>query len=112
MQARFGGRRWGVLERGVSRPPYRDADKRSDWSVSGDRARPGTGAPDAKSGAVVENSRTKCYTFAMTTAESPRTFKTAWFSKAARKALIADKELCDAIDQVRKGQCDLSLIHI
>lgn len=35
-----------------------------------------------------------------------RTFKTAWFSKAARKALIADKELCDAIEQVRKGQCD------
>src|SRR3546814_4247558 len=25
MQARFGGRRWGVLERGASRPPYRDA---------------------------------------------------------------------------------------
>lgn len=42
----------------------------------------------------------------MTTAESPRTFKTAWFSKAARKALIADQELCDAIEQVRKGQCD------
>ena len=36
----------------------------------------------------------------------PRTFKTAWFSKAARKALIADKELCDAIEQVRNGQCD------
>ena len=38
--------------------------------------------------------------------DQPRTFKTAWFSKAARKALIADKELCDAIEQVRKGQCD------
>ena len=37
---------------------------------------------------------------------APRTFKTAWFSKAARKALIADKELCAAIEQVRKGQCD------
>ena len=36
----------------------------------------------------------------------PRTFKTAWFSKAARKALIGNKELCDAIEQVRKGQCD------
>lgn len=35
-----------------------------------------------------------------------RTFKTAWFSKAARKALITDKELCDAIEQVWKGQCD------
>ena len=42
----------------------------------------------------------------MTTAEASRTFKTAWFSKAARKALIADQELCDAIEQVRKGQCD------
>ncbi len=42
----------------------------------------------------------------MTEGDQPRTFKTAWFSKAARKALIADKELCDAIDQVRKGQCD------
>lgn len=37
--------------------------------------------------------------------DRPRTFKTKWFSKAARKALIADKELCDAIEQVRKGQC-------
>ena len=42
----------------------------------------------------------------MTTVEAPRTFKTAWFSKAARKALIADQELCDAIEQVRIGQCD------
>lgn len=42
----------------------------------------------------------------MTNGGTPRTFKTAWFSKAARKALIADKELCDAIEQVRKGQCD------
>lgn len=37
---------------------------------------------------------------------APRTFKTAWFSKAARKALIADEELCDAMEQVRKGQAD------
>ena len=42
----------------------------------------------------------------MTNGGAPRTFKTAWFSKAARKALIADKELCDAIEQVRNGQCD------
>lgn len=42
----------------------------------------------------------------MTNGGEPRTFKTAWFSKAARKALIGDKELCDAIEQVRKGQCD------
>ena len=42
----------------------------------------------------------------MTNGGEPRTFKTAWFSKAARKALVGDKELCDAIEQVRKGQCD------
>ena len=36
----------------------------------------------------------------------PRTFKTAWFSKAARKARIADDELCKAIEQVRQGQAD------
>lgn len=38
--------------------------------------------------------------------ETPRTFKTAWFSKAAGKALITDTELCEAIEQVRKGQVD------
>lgn len=35
-----------------------------------------------------------------------RVFKTAWFAKAARKARIADSELCDAIAQVQKGQAD------
>jgi len=30
-----------------------------------------------------------------------RTFKTAWFAKAARKAHITDEELCSAIQQVR-----------
>lgn len=38
--------------------------------------------------------------------ESPRTFKTAWFAKAARKARIADAELCAAVEQVRLGQAD------
>ena len=38
--------------------------------------------------------------------DSPRTFKTAWFAKAARKARIADAELCAAIKQVRLGQAD------
>jgi hypothetical protein len=42
----------------------------------------------------------------MATAEPPRTFKTAWFSKAARKARITDEALCEAIDQVRQGQAD------
>ena len=35
-----------------------------------------------------------------------RTFKTAWFSKAARKARIGDGELCEAISEVMKGQAD------
>jgi hypothetical protein len=35
-----------------------------------------------------------------------RVFKTAWFSKAALKALIFDAELCVAIRQVELGQAD------
>lgn len=35
-----------------------------------------------------------------------RAFKTAWFAKAARKAHIADEELCSAIRQVMLGQAD------
>jgi hypothetical protein len=35
-----------------------------------------------------------------------RVFKTAWFSKAGRKAGIADIELCAAIRQVMLGQAD------
>lgn len=35
-----------------------------------------------------------------------RTFKPAWFAKAARKARIADRELCAAIRDVAKGQAD------
>lgn len=38
--------------------------------------------------------------------EAARTFKTAWFAKAARKARITDDELCDAIRAVQKGQAD------
>lgn len=37
-------------------------------------------------------------------ARPQRVFKTAWFSKAARKAKIADDELCAAIRQVMLGQ--------
>jgi hypothetical protein len=37
---------------------------------------------------------------------SGRVFKTAWFSKAAGKARIADVELCTAIRQVMAGQAD------
>jgi hypothetical protein len=35
-----------------------------------------------------------------------RAFKTAWFSKAARKARIEDGELCEALREVMKGQAD------
>lgn len=43
----------------------------------------------------------------MTDAEkTARVFKTRWFSKAARKALIKDDELCEAIAEVTKGQGD------
>jgi hypothetical protein len=35
-----------------------------------------------------------------------RTFKTAWFAKAARKAHITDEELCSVIQQVTLGQAD------
>lgn len=38
--------------------------------------------------------------------DAARTFKTAWFAKAARKARITDDELCHAIRAVRKGQAD------
>jgi len=38
--------------------------------------------------------------------ESVRAFKTAWFAKAARKALIDDEELCKAIAEVRLGKAD------
>ena len=35
-----------------------------------------------------------------------RAFKTAWFSKEARKAGIGDAELCMALKQVALGQAD------
>jgi hypothetical protein len=40
------------------------------------------------------------------TEQTARVFKTAWFTKAARKARIKDDELCEAIEEVRKGQAD------
>lgn len=36
----------------------------------------------------------------------PRVFKTAWFSKAARKARISDAQLCAAVRQVAQGKAD------
>jgi hypothetical protein len=38
--------------------------------------------------------------------EQVQVFKTAWFTKAARKAHIPDEELCSAIRQVMLGQAD------
>lgn len=38
--------------------------------------------------------------------ETARAVKTAWFTKAARKARIKDDELCEAIQEVMKGQAD------
>jgi hypothetical protein len=38
--------------------------------------------------------------------KTTRVFKTAWFSKAARKARIEDAELCEAIQEVMLGQAD------
>ncbi|MDI9334362.1 MAG: type II toxin-antitoxin system RelE/ParE family toxin [Cytophagales bacterium] len=35
-----------------------------------------------------------------------RVFKTAWFTKAAKKAHITDAELCAAIAQVMEGKAD------
>jgi hypothetical protein len=35
-----------------------------------------------------------------------RVFKTAWFSRAAKKANIKDNELFEAMQQAMKGQCD------
>jgi hypothetical protein len=51
---------------------------------------------------------TRCYTSHMADQAAPaeRFFKTAWFSKAAKKAHIPDGELCVAIRQVTLGQAD------
>ena len=35
---------------------------------------------------------------------APRVFKTKWFTKAARSALIPDDELCVAVAELAKGQ--------
>jgi hypothetical protein len=35
-----------------------------------------------------------------------RTFKTAWFARAARKAYLTDEELCSAVHQLVLGQAD------
>lgn len=42
----------------------------------------------------------------MSDAFKPRAFKTAWFSKVAKKARIGDDELWRAIEQASLGQAD------
>ncbi len=37
---------------------------------------------------------------------SARAFKTAWFEKAARKPRIEDDDLCEAFQEVLRGQAD------
>jgi hypothetical protein len=39
-------------------------------------------------------------------ASTRRVFKTAWFTKASRKAGIDDKELCAAVQQAMQGLAD------
>ena len=39
-------------------------------------------------------------------AETGRVFKSAWFSKSAKKAHIHDEELCTAVRQAMNGQAD------
>ena len=42
----------------------------------------------------------------MSTKLPSRVFKTAWFTRAAKKAHIGDDELCRVIQQVMLGQAD------
>jgi hypothetical protein len=38
--------------------------------------------------------------------KTQRSFKTKWFAKEAKRALITDSELCEAVREVMKGQAD------
>lgn len=56
---------------------------------------------------MVDKGDTRCYRCGMMKNNfAARVFKTAWFSKAARKAHIDDAELCSVIRQVMQGQAD------
>ena len=56
----------------------------------------------------VASDNTRCYTEDVIdpAGRSERVFKTAWFARAARKAQIAEQELCSAMRQVTVGQAD------
>lgn len=58
--------------------------------------------------ALFDINSTQCYINHMSRPEggATRVFKTAWFAKAAKKTLIKDDELCEAMGEVLKGQCD------
>jgi hypothetical protein len=38
--------------------------------------------------------------------KTQRAFKTKWFAKEAKRALITDSELCEAVREAMKGQAD------
>ena len=67
----------------------------------------GDAMPATSETSILAKGRTQCYMKTMGKAdEAARAFKTAWFSKAARKAHIKDDELCEAIQDAMKGQAD------
>ena len=81
-------------EAGNEQPPKQPPDWRSD------RANPSVRGKDTVSpGATI-------LCVADSGELSFRSFKTAWFTKAARKAHITDEELCSAISQIVRGQVD------
>lgn len=81
-------------EAGNEQPPKQPPDWRSD------RANPSVRGKDTVSpGATI-------LCVADSGELSFRSFKTAWFAKAARKAHITDEELCSAISQIVRGQVD------
>ncbi len=57
---------------------------------------------------ILDIDSTQCYAGEMNNPSVgvTRVFKTAWFSKAATRAIIPDKELGSAISQVMAGQAD------
>jgi len=57
-------------------------------------------------GSRLDKGRIPCYNYPINETVSARTFKTDWFSKAAKKVAISDADLCKAIEQVKLGQCD------
>ena len=106
----FAGDAGGLMR--ASSPPARaivtrqgrDADRRLGRSAAQIERGPLGDAPKVRSRS--DACRTQCYMYAMTDAEeTARAFKTAWFTKAARKARIKDDELC-VLDRGSKERPD------